>query len=449
MKNQLNKNFRIIPVLLGMLSAAGLTACSNNDDDTSSLPMKIAAVYLEDAQSGSGTDRLVEFARLGQTIRLEGSGFLGLKKIYINGYETYFNPVFVTESNIWVSVSGETPTVEAGEAVRNTIVLEKGGQARLVHPFQIRAAAPTVASISHTMPQAGDLITLRGTGLQGVTAVTFPGNVTVTEGITSDDEGGEFCTVTVPEGVSGDGGSLLVSCANGGAYSPACFNFKKGLYQNFDDVNSYSWASGIDDAGTPLTDVIPSTGEKPQSQGGYQCFNSAGASIAANSDVRYWTNSSSWPTALLAVIPAATAAADCGVQMDIYVEGQWSSGVIRMVMADGSGTDRYCMIYRPWYVNGAAATFENPRKWFTVTFPFADSEDYKGKTFGDVVASMANASYKQSGPWFHNIGVPGASGQPAIVEPEATNVKIYFDNLRVVPLNAPAFSDFPDEDDEE
>jgi hypothetical protein len=447
MKTQLNKNFWIIPAFLGALMAAGLPACSSDDDDTSSSPVKVTAVYLADAQSSANTDRLVEFARLGQTIRLEGSGFPGVKKIYINGYETYFNPVFVTERNIWVSISGKTPTVEAEEAVRNTITLEKNGQPPLVYPFEIRAAAPTVASISHTMPQAGDLITLRGTGLQGVTAVTFPGNVTVTEGIASDDEDGEFCTVTVPQGVSDEGGSLLVICANGGAYSPACFNFKSGLYHNFDDVNNYSWASGIDDADTPITDAIPATGAKPQSQGGYHCFNAAGASIAANSDRRYWTNSASWPSALLSVIPAATAAADCGVQMDIYVEGEWSSGVIRMVMADGSGTDRYCMIYRPWYVNGAVAPFENPGKWFTVTFPFSDSEDYLGKTFGDVVTSMVNASYKQSGPWFHNIGVPGASGQPAIVEPEATSVKIYFDNLRVVPLNTPVFSDFPDDEE--
>jgi hypothetical protein len=291
------------------------------------------------------------------------------------------------------------------------------------------------------MPQAGDRITIYGTGLQGVTSVTFPGNVTVTAGIVSDDEKGEFCTVTIPEGVSNDGGSILVTGANGGAYSPACFNFKKGLFQNFDDVNNYSWASGIDNAGTPLTDVIPASGTGPRSQGGYQCFNATGKTIAANSDVRYWTNSSSWPSGLLSVIPAGTATSDCGVQMDIYVEGDWTSGIIRMVMADGSGTDRYCMIYRPWYVNGAVVPFMNPGYWFTITLPFSDSNDYTGKTFGDVVTSMANASYKQSGPWFHNIGVTD------VVEPTATNVKIYFDNLRVVPLNTPSYSDFPDDEE--
>jgi hypothetical protein len=99
------------------------------------------------------------------------------------------------------------------------------------------------------------------------------------------------------------------------------------------------------------------------------------------------------------------------------------------------------MIYRPWYVKETVVPFGNPGHWFTITLPFSDSKDYTGKTFGDVVTSMANASYKQSGPWFHNIGVTD------VVEPTATNVKIYFDNLRVVPLNTPSYSDFPDDEE--
>ena len=417
-----------------------LNSCSDDDEDGIDTPVTITRVYLEDAES-SVPDREVTFARLGQTLRLEGSGFTGMKNVFINGYDNYFNPVYITDNSMLLSISQDVPTIKAPEDERNTIRMEKSESNRYTYSFEIRASAPTVTGISHTMPQSGDRITIYGAGLQGITSITFPSSVTVTEDIVSDDEDGEFCTVTVPEGVSDDGGSILVTGANGGAYSPAYFNFKKGLFQNFDDVNNYSWASGIDDAETPLTDVIPASSDGPGSQGGYQCFNAAGETIAANADVRYWTNSSNWPSNLLSVIPAGTAASDCGVQMDIYVEGDWTSGIIRMVMADGSGTDRYCMIYRPWYVTGAVVPFENPGYWYTITLPFSDSEDYEGKTFGDVVTSMANASYKQSGPWFHNIGVAD------VVEPTATNVKIYFDNLRVVPLNTPSYSDFPDDEE--
>jgi hypothetical protein len=440
------KNINFKSLLTGLLIFCGLCtsaflfhACEDKNEEVTSAPVKITKVYLEDAQS-SVPDREVTFARLGQTIRLEGSGFTGVKKVYINGYDNYFNPVFVTDNSMWITISQDVPTIDAPEEVRNTIRVVKSDDNFFVFSFEIRSAAPTITSISHTMPKAGDQITIYGTGLHGVTSVTFPGNVVVTDGIISDNEKGEYCIVTVPEGVSNDGGSLLIIGANGGAYSPACFNFQKGVFQNFDDVNNYSWASGIDNAGTPLTDLIPTGANGPKSQGGYQCFNKDGKSIAANADIRYWTNSSNWPSALLSVIPASTSTSDCGVQMDIYVEGVWNSGVIRMVMADGYGTDRYCMIYRPWYVNEKVVSFQNPGCWFTITLPFSLSEDYKGKTFGDVVTSMVNATYKQSGPWFHNIGVTD------VFDPVATTVKVYFDNLRVVPLNTPTYSDFPDEE---
>ncbi|GET23020.1 glycan-binding surface protein [Prolixibacter denitrificans] len=435
MKNQEYKRFWTLFLGLFVFTLL-LNSCEKDNNDGVNTPVTVTKVYLEDAES-SVPDREVTFARLGQTIRLEGSGFIGVKKVFINGYDSYFNPAYMTDNSMLVSISQNVPTIKATEEEKNTIRLFKSESNSFTYSFEIRASAPTVTAISHTMPQAGDRITIYGTGLQGITSITFPGNVTVTEGIVSDDEDGKFCMVTVPDGVSDDGGAILVVGANGGAYSPACFNFKKGLFQNFDDVNNYSWASGIDDAGTPLTDEIPASGDGPKSQGGYQCFNVNGESIAANSDKRYWTNSSSWPSNLLSVIPASTPASECGVQMDIYVENDWNSGIIRMVMADGSGTDRYCMIYRPWYVNGTVVPFENPGYWFTITLPFSDSEDYVGKTFGDVVTSMADAAYQQSGPWFHNIGVPD------VVEPTATNVKIYFDNLRVVPLNTPSYSDFP------
>ena len=83
--------------------------------------MNITGIYLEDAKSNV-PDRLVDFARLGQLIRIEGEGFNGLKKVYINGYNCYFNPVFVSNKSFLVSVNSKVPTTEADENVRNTIV---------------------------------------------------------------------------------------------------------------------------------------------------------------------------------------------------------------------------------------------------------------------------------------------------------------------------------------
>ena len=80
----------LVPLML-LAIVPSLTACSD-DDDNQSATMTINKIFLEDTKAADGVyDREVEFARLGQTLRIEGSGFSGLKKIYVNGFETYFN----------------------------------------------------------------------------------------------------------------------------------------------------------------------------------------------------------------------------------------------------------------------------------------------------------------------------------------------------------------------
>jgi hypothetical protein len=72
--------------------------------------------------------------------------------------------------------------------------------------------------------------------------------------------------------------------------------------------------------------------------------------------------------------------------------------------------------------------------------PFSLSADYDKKTLDDVVASMSAAAYKQAGPWFENSGITD------VFDPVAATEKVYFDNIRFVPLNTPTYSDFPDEE---
>ncbi|MDR3219596.1 MAG: glycan-binding surface protein [Dysgonamonadaceae bacterium] len=441
MKNRININFWTLFLFVGLSVPVLLfNSCADDNDDGSTTPVKIEKVFLENAQS-TMPDRDLSlfgnFARLGQMIRLQGSGFVGVKQVLINGESCYFNPVFVTDQSMIVQISADVPTVEAPDDVRNTIKLVKSESNTFVFSFEIRAAAPSITDISHTLPQAGDEITITGKGLQGVTSVIFPGNIAAAI-FTSDDEEGVWVKVTVPSGIT-QSGSVLVISANGGAYSPAYFNYREGLVHDFDNVQNYSWGSGVDN--TALTAQIPASGNLPKSQGGYQVFNPTG-SLAANSDQRFWLNSTAIFGSITNFIPGATAAADCGIQMDIYVEGVWNSGIIRMVMADGSGASRYCMLYRPVYVNNTYSieSFVNPGAWFTITLPFSLSADYEGKTLDDVIASMSAASYKQAGPWFENSGITD------VFDPVPATEKVYFDNIRFVPLTTPTYSDFPDEE---
>ena len=66
----------LVPLMLLAL-VPSLTACSD-DEDSQSTTMTINKIYLEttDAED-ENYDREVDFARLGQTLRIEGSGFTG------------------------------------------------------------------------------------------------------------------------------------------------------------------------------------------------------------------------------------------------------------------------------------------------------------------------------------------------------------------------------------
>jgi len=422
-------------ILLGVFATIiSFNSCKQQNELTgNTLAPEITAVYLEDAQS-KVPDRQVDFARLGQTIRLQGANFIGVTKVLINGYSCYFNLALMADNSMIVAVNQKVPTIDVEPSLKNTIQLVKGIHTVTYH-FDIRAAAPAVTVVSHTMPQAGDVISIIGTNLQGVTRVLFPGNIEGTN-ISSDDVDGKWCRVTVPAGITASG-SLTVIGANGGAYSPAYINFKEGVMNDFDGVDNYSWGSGIDN--TKLNTVIPASGDC-KSQGNYSCFNS-GSNTAANGVQKFWLKSDLLMP-IMNNIDASTSTDQCAIQMDIYVEGVWNSGIIRFVMADGWGNSRYCMLYQPVYPNGTsydATAFVNPNCWFTITLPFSLSNDFTGKTLGDVIAQMAQASYKQSGPFFENSGIQN------VFDPVVATQKIYFDNIRIVPLATPTYSDFPDE----
>ncbi|MDR2824809.1 MAG: glycan-binding surface protein, partial [Prevotellaceae bacterium] len=357
MKNLIIKN---IWVLVAVIAFFG---CKDENAINEGLPFQIDRIFLENAQS-SVPDRPVEFARQGQTVRLSGSGFVGLQKVLINGEEVYFNPVYISANSMIVSVPSNLPTIEAADDVRNTICLIKGNQ-KYCYNFEIRSAAPSITNVSHTMAQAGEEITLTGTGLHEVRSVIFPGDIQATV-FSSDNEKGKWCKVIVPEGIT-ESGVITFTGANGGVYSAPYFNYKEGVLHNFDDVSNYSWGSGIDNVA--LTDAVPAAaGNLPKSQGGYQIFNANGNAVA-NSDQRFWLNSNVLMT-LMGLLPASTSVNDCGIQFDVYVEDAWNSGIIRFVIADGWGASKYCVIYQPAYPNGTSydiTAFENPGCWFTVT----------------------------------------------------------------------------------
>jgi len=439
------------------------TAC--NDDNKGNAQMNIAGIYLEDATSNV-PDRKVEFARLGQLIRIEGSGFTGLKKVYINGYNCYFNPVFVTDASLLVKVDKNLPTIKADESVRNKILLVKDNT-QLEYAFSIRASAPSITNISNTLPKPGETIIVYGEGLQEVSKVTFPGEITVegSDNIFSDADG-EYFTVTVPDGVT-ESGYLTIECANGGAYSPAFYNYTKGIILDFDTEGQQgSWGSNasmvfpedlVDDplnTGRGKCVMLPAAKQVPVAAG----KNRTAEVWTAGNDVDDWTPETRG-------IDATTNVSACGIQFDVYVpeSNPWAgSGFIKICLVNGlnggewaTSDNKDCYNYVPWVVDGKVVPFYTAG-WQTVTVPFSkfyicsQNADVANLTYQFILDRRNEASYCNFGFYYENSDftldkITGNSADEATEFPSsASSAQIYIDNVRIVPLNAPAYTDYPE-----
>lgn len=454
-KKFLNKTYwKAITLIVIMVTSMLFTGCEDNDSNASEIT--INNVYLQDVNS-SVPDRLVTFARLGQLLRIEGSGFTGLKRIYINGLSTYFNPVYVSDSSVLVSVSVDTPTVDASEDVRNTIRLANNSYETTIS-FEIRSSAPTITKISNTLPLPGETITVYGTGLIEVSKVTFPGNIEVTTGITSDEDG-EFFTVVMPNGVSENGGSLLVECSNGGVYSPAYFNFKKGVILNFDGTGTHGfWGS----ATSMIKDVdIESTviGVENISQAKYvphRPSRIASFAAATNRCSEVWTAGNdvdNWRGQITPYITTSTPLNKIAFQFDIYVPEVWTNtGFLKICLINNFNGGEWAggaYNYVPWLVDGKVVAFQTTG-WTTVTIPFNKFYNFSNGdfTFEDLLAYREAATYKNFGFYFENSdvklsNVTGISSDTEFAS-AATSINAYTDNWRIVSLETPTYSDFPE-----
>lgn len=456
MKNYiLNRKYcTVVTIIFMMFVSLLFNACDNNDNEGGAIT--ISKVYLEDVNS-SVPDRQVTFARLGQLIRVEGAGFEGLKKVYINGFETYFNVVYVSRTSMLVSISADTPTIDADPAVRNTIRFVNDSN-EVIFPFEIRSGAPVITSISNTLPKAGEMITVFGSGLTEIEKVVFPGNIAVTSGITSDEDG-EFFTVTVPAGVSTNGGSLLVEGANGGAYSPAYFNFKKGVILDFDGNGTHGfWGSDvgmIKDADLESAAI----GMQNISQGKYvphRPSRIASFAAGANRCSEAWTagtGTDNWRGQLTPYIPASTPLDQVAFQFDIYVPQDWTNtGYLKICLINnfnGGAWTGGLYNFVPWLTDEGKVVPFKTAGWQTVTVPLTKFYSFsKGDfTFEDVLAFREAATYQNFGVWFENSNVKwsNVSGESSELEfpSSATSVSVYTDNWRIVSLNTPVYSDFP------
>ena len=454
-------------IICTLIAAFLLTACS--DDDTGSSTMVINKVYLEDAAS-TVTDREVAFARLGQLIRIEGSGFTGVEKILINGYDTYFNNALMTDRNIWVSLNSKTPVSTAPDSVRNTITLIKPSGS-YTYSFTIRASSPSVNSISNTLPQAGETISVYGSNLEETNKVTLPSGTIITNGITSDKDGNWYSFV-MPSGETASG-AITSEGANGTAITPAYFNDNSCYIINFDGKGTLgAWSATNQDS-----DLV----EDPLNSGRGKCAMlipqsriTAGGVKAGTSNIPGWWTAGNgnadddW-SRMEKYIPGDTPLSELALQFDVYCPDNWDgTGQMEITLQNNLSnygwastntqvsdkyTDQAC-VWVPWMDrstgkdNGGFKT----SGWQTITIPLTRFGNYSGAkdshTLADLIKDRNSGSYRNFGFLFCNSDIDfdgDASTTNDILPSSLCQLKIYLDNFRIVKNVSTTVSDYPDE----
>lgn len=461
------KNLKYFWMLCLALLSVGFTACNEDDEyfesDAQNSPIVISKIYLEDAES-SVPDREVTFARLGQIIRVEGSGLFGIKKVYVNGYDTYFNREYVSDNSMLFQLNSKTPVVDAEEDVRNTIRFVKDGT-ETTFGFTIRAASPSIRLIDITLPKAGEKVTVYGTNLHETTLVTLPDGTQITD-ITSDEDG-EWYSFTMPSGITA-AGSITSEGANGTAITPAYFNENRCMILDFDGNGTHdfwSWketGSMCDDEHDEVADPLNSgrgrcallVPERMLAEGGVISGKSRASEWWAAGEGDDWTR-------MFDVIPATTPVSEIAYQFDIYVPEAWSgTGQLQVCLFNnynfsGIGSDddndpNAVAFFVPYIQDGAIVPYSTTG-WQTVTIPLSQFnkygtliEDGETPTFQMIIDDHNGAKYKQFGMGFVNTDFTYGG---VTIESSQFNKRIYLDNWRFVPCKNFTVSDYPEDEE--
>lgn len=280
--------------------------------------------------------------------------------------------------------------------------------------------------------------------------------------------------VTVPEGISDAGGSIYVECSNGGAYSPAYFNCEQGVILDFDGNGTHGyWV--LSDSSNVISMIQAkdldsvAIGTKHVSQGKYAPHRPSRITQFDPATTRcseVWTAGNGvddWRGQLTPLIPTTTPVDEVAFQFDIYVPNEWANtGYLQICLYNSfNGGEWKQHVYNvvPWLVNGEIVPFKTDG-WTTITVPFSKFYAYSDGefTFEDVIAKREeyddtpNNKYKNFGIMFNNkeIKLQDITGEDSdiVYAPDVFTAEVYTDNWRVVSLETPPYSDFPETTEE-
>lgn len=138
---------------MALLVLGVFSSCSDDSSDSGSGTLTITSV----AKAEEGDLVPVTQGDPKNYYIIRGSGFTTVEKIYFNDFDTYFNPVLVTDTEIFVLIDEKTPYADASNKLK---VVTKLGT--IVYDFVISPPSPTFGSFNPINAAEGDVITIYG-----------------------------------------------------------------------------------------------------------------------------------------------------------------------------------------------------------------------------------------------------------------------------------------------
>jgi hypothetical protein len=207
-----NNYFRVKKVFFLLLVIVGLVqfACKKNSN---SGPPTVTGVR---TVTPAEKDSLFTQALPGSLIVIQGSGFSGLEAVYFNDSIAAFNPVYVTNNNIIISIPSGAQTAATNPGVPSAIrIVTNHGTTS--YTFHLVLNGPVISGIA--IDSTGTNLVITGVNLVGVQKITFP-----VPGVDSSpsfvaDTNRQLVTAVIPAGTP-TADSVRVYCTFGVASFP-------------------------------------------------------------------------------------------------------------------------------------------------------------------------------------------------------------------------------------
>lgn len=401
-----------LPLILVAMFLTMLGSCST--DDGNMAPPVISKVTKTDPASLAKDSTFTE-AFPNQMIVIHGENFNGLKKVYFNGMDAYFNSNYTTSTNIIITIPEEAPTAATDPEVPNNIrVVTTHGEATF--DFQLLVDAPVIYGVSNEFAFPGSTINIYGSNFYAIDEISFfsssGGNSTTVQGSGISVVGDSIISIRVPENLSVQD-SIAVTNEFGTDTFP--FHNEAGMISNFDDLNLYSWgATAVQD--DPMA--------YPGNRGNYVTMEFA--EVGAG-DWAWWNPGRSInlnPSQLLPADELDKPIENYVMKFEIYVREPWHHGNLMILPQNSS---EFVHLYQPWKVNETTTKAFSTEGWETVTIPL------------DQFLTKENGQDGTGGPAPNLSALLGATGNASLnfyfVNNSAVpidNFAIAIDNIRIV-----------------